>query len=502
VTVAIVGAGVGGLACAIDLAASGVDVCVFERGAAPGGKARVETLGDHAIDAGPTVLTMPWVFDELFARAGARFRDAVTLERADILARHAWSDGTRLDLFADRARGAAAIGEAFGLREARAFERFCDHAAGIYAVAEEHFLRTQRLTLGSVVRRFGARGIATLARLDSHRSMWRSIQEHFESPKLRQLFGRYATYCGSSPFEAPGTFVLVAHVEAEGVYRARGGMFAVVSALASLAASLGVVIRYGSDVERILVARGRVTGLVAAGERFAAEAVVFNGDVSALGGALLGREVARAASATPRDARSLSAVTWAMTARPTGFPLEHHNVFFSDDYPAEFEALLGRGEVPQEPTVYVYAPARRDGEDEPLFVLVNAPPDGDEPHRWNDTRRRRCTTSMLTVLERMGLTLAPSEVVQTTPMEFHRRFPGTGGALYGPRSRGALSALSREGSATKIPGLYLAGGSVHPGAGVPMAALSGQRAAERVRSDLASTARSRPAVITGTTSTG
>lgn len=502
----VIGAGVGGLACAIDLAASGCRVSVLERSSAPGGKARTIRLGAEAVDAGPTVLTMPWVFDELFDAAGASFRSEVPLERATILARHAWSDGTSLDLHADRRRSAEAIGSLFGAREARAYLEFCEDGRRIFQIAEGPFLRSQRPTMGSIIRQFGAAGVTALAQIDSHRSMWRALEARFTAPRLRQLFGRYATYCGSSPFEAPATLNLVAHVEAEGVYRPRGGMAGLATALERLACSLGVEILYGQEADRVVVERGRATGVVAHDALHRADSVVFNGDVSALATELLGKPAARAATKTAPERRSLSAVTWAVLARPAGFPLLHHNVFFSDDYALEFEEILRRRSVPSEPTVYVCAQDRGDATidvpKERVLVLVNAPATGDEPERWGEAERERCTITSMRFLRRCGLTLDPSASVQTTPADFHRLFPGTGGALYGPRSTGALSALSRQGAAAKIPGLYFVGGSVHPGPGVPMAALSGRLAAERIRTDLASTGRSRQAATSGTTSTG
>lgn len=506
--VVVVGAGMGGLACAIDLASCGFRVLVLERAASAGGKARTVQVGTAEVDAGPTVLTMPWVFDELFDAAGSSFRSELALERAQVLVRHAWLDGMRLDLHADRNASADAIGTLFGSAEARAYLEFCAQGRKIYETAEEPFLRSQRPTITSIVKQFGAMGLSALGRIDSHRSMWKALEQRFTSPRLRQLFGRYATYCGSSPYDAPATLNLIAHVEAEGVYRARGGMRGLAQALEKLARSLGVEFLYGHHVERIVIESRRATGVITGGTMHPADAVVFNGDVSALGTALLGKDAARAAPVTPLDARSLSAVTWMMVATPSGFPLVHHNVFFSDDYADEFDAILRRGRVPDEPTVYVCAQDRCDVDVTPtaerLLVLVNAPANGDDPDRWTESENERCTTATLSLLRRAGLTLetSASASVRTTPMDFHRLFPATGGALYGPRSKGPTSALSRQAATSKIPGLYLTGGSVHPGAGVPMAALSGRLAASRIREDLASIAPSRQVATIGTTSTG
>lgn len=506
----MVGAGIGGLSAAVDLAAHGFEVTVVERAPHAGGKLRAEVVGGRAIDAGPTVLTMRWVFEEMFAEAGRSLDDYAKLERAHVLARHVWPDGSRLDLFADRRRSAEAIAALSGDAEAQRFRTFMDHAERTYRTVEGPFLRSPRPSFVDLVRHAGVVGPLSLARIDAHRTMWRALASTLRDPRLVQLFGRYATYVGSSPFEAPATLNLVAHVEADGVYRVAGGMVALAAAVERLARELGVAFRMATAVEEIEVRSGRVTAVrTEGGEVYPADAVVSNGDVSALGERLLGAGVAAAAKSTPRADRSLSALTWALVARPKGVALSHHNVFFSEDYAAEFDSMLGeRRRVPDDPTVYVCAQDRGDeasaaGDpgDERMLVIVNAPATGDEPERWSNVERKRCEEVTWGRLERSGLSLAVSAGVATTPVELARAFPATGGALYGPRAKGALSSLSRAGSRCKIAGLYLTGGSVHPGPGVPMATLSGRLAAAAVRQDLASTAPSRMAVTAGTTST-
>ncbi|MEM9196158.1 MAG: FAD-dependent oxidoreductase, partial [Myxococcota bacterium] len=272
-----------------------------------------------------------------------------------------------------------------------------------------------------------------------------------------------------------------------------------------LARGLGVDFHHETDVHTITLRRGKVVGVMSERGHHPAEIVVFNGDISALAQGLLGRGAARGNSETPRDGRSLSAVTWAMEAQPEGVELLHHNVFFSANYPAEFDSLLRHGRVPTEPTVYICAQDRAEEslgttpELERLLVLVNAPPNGDEPHRWGEAERTQCTIAMANILRRAGLRLKSEASIQTTPVEFHRLFPATGGALYGPRSKGSRSVLARTGASTRVRGLYLAGGSVHPGAGVPMAALSGRLAAERILEDQGLTGRFRRAATSGTT---
>jgi 1-hydroxycarotenoid 3,4-desaturase len=261
----------------------------------------------------------------------------------------------------------------------------------------------------------------------------------------------------------------------------------VAEALQRLGARHGAHYRYGTEVARILVANGRAAGVeLAGGERLPADAVVFNGDISALGDGLLGDAVRGAARGTPRLERSLSAITWCLRATASGFPLEHHNVFFADDYLDEFAAVFRRREVPLRPTVYVCAQDRGHGAapagPERLLVLINAPADGDR--RDFDAQLSAYRDRAFKLLGECGLELADAgNGIATTPTGFASLFPGSGGALYGPAARGAVGVFRRGAAWTRVPGLYLAGGSVHPGPGVPMAAISGRLAAAKLLAD-------------------
>lgn len=485
--VIVVGAGVGGLACAIELAARGDAVEVLERHGQAGGKIRTQEVDGAQINAGPTVLTLPWVFEELFAAAGEDFRRAVPIERAEVVARHTWSDGATLDLYDDGARSADAIGTMFGAADASAFRAFQDDAKRMFDISDTYFLRDQRLTVGGIFKRFGGAGLATLASLESHRTMWQALVRRFRAPRLRQLFGRYATYVGSSPFEAPGTLNLITYAESQGVFRAEGGLRGVIAGMEALATKLGVRFRFRTPVESIVVRGGRARGVRTAEGEHTADVVAFNGDVSALGSGLLGAAGARAARPTPKDLRSMSAFTITLRGEARGPELLHHNVFFGDDYPAEFRALIGEERVPDDPTVYVCAQDRADGPGEGglerFLVVVNAPPTGDRAERWGNAAKDAARAATEAVLGRAGLSFRETARVETTPLDFDALFPGAGGSLYGPRSKGPRAVLSRVAATTKIRGLYLAGGSVHPGAGVPMAAQSGRLAAAKILAD-------------------
>jgi len=351
----------------------------------------------------------------------------------------------------------------------------------------------------------GARGFPDYLNLRAYTSMWRALGRYFRDPRLRQLFGRYATYCGSSPFECPATLMLIAHVEASGVWLVEGGMHRLALALEALGQRQGVRFRYNSPVREILVERGRAAGVVlASGERIGGASVVCNADPAAIGAGAFGAKARHAASWVPPARRSLSAMVWTANVTATGFPLSRHNVFFSDDYPAEF-AALSAGRLATSPSVYVCAQDREHSAGpngpERLQIIVNAPATGDGAS-FTPAEIDTCRLRMLDSCSRAGLSLQLGDsAVLTTPSDFAAMFPSTGGALYGPPSPGWAASFRRQGSRTRIPGLYCAGGSTHPGAGVPMAALSGRLAAGCLLRDRVSTSRLRPTAMPGGIST-
>ena len=508
--VVVVGAGVAGLVSALMLACRGLQVTLVERAETPGGKMRQVMVDGAAIDSGPTVFTMRWVFDQIFEAAGTSLEQQLRLQPLGVLARHAWGADARLDLFADAARSTEAIGEFAGPQEARRFVQFCDQAKRVYDALEGPYIRSERPTMLSMARDLGAGGLGVLGGLGPFSSLWQTLSKHFRDPRLQQLFGRYATYCGSSPFAAPATLMLVAQVEMDGVWAVEGGMLAVAQALARVAAQRGVQLRFGQGCDEVLVRGGRACGVrLAGGEVIEADSVVFNGDAAALAQGLLGQPSRQAVPAVAASQRSLSAMTWSMHAATSGFPLVRHNVFFNSDYASEFKDIFERQRLPREGTVYVCAQDRDDNASLPdasrperLLCLVNAPATGDLTS-LTPTEIDTCERTHFALMQRCGLSIERQahNTVLTTPADFHRLFPATGGALYGQASHGWMGPFNRPASASRVPGLYLAGGSVHPGPGVPMAAMSGRLAAETLVAHLDSTSRSRRVHISGGTST-
>jgi 1-hydroxycarotenoid 3,4-desaturase len=514
--IVVIGSGIGGLAAAVTLAARGLPVTVVERAAAPGGKMRQLAVGGALIDAGPTVFTMRHVFEGLFADAGATLAEHVRLTPLATLARHAWLDGGRLDLPADLAAASDAIGAFSGADEAARFRAFAAETARVFAMLDTSFMQAARPSMPGLVAnilREGKVGPLALFGLKPFETLWSALTRSFRDTRLVQLFSRYATYVGSSPFQCPATLMLIAHAEQDGVWSVEGGMHALARALGDLAEARGARFRFGEGARRIRVSGGRASGVeLDSGEVLPAGAVVFNGDAAALGAGLLGQDAAGAAPARPRTQRSLSALVTCTLARTGGFDLTRHNVFFSSDYRREFDELFGARRPPSEPTVYVCAQDRADAGaaapsgPERLLILTNAPADGDDAP-LSDKEIRECEASAMRVMRACGLEIAEGPKAVTTPAAFDRLFPATGGGLYGGVSHGSPSPFRRPGSRARLPGLYLAGGSVHPGAGVPMAATSGRLAAAALLSDLgfstgrASTRQSRPAATAGGTQT-
>ena len=329
--------------------------------------------------------------------------------------------------------------------------------------------------------------LSPLATLRSH------LVKRFSDPRLAQLFGRYATYVGGSPLAAPALLSLIWQAEAAGVWRVQGGMHRLAAALAERFMAMGGTLKLASPVSAIQIDAGRVTGVVLdQGIRFAADSVVFAGDPRALATGRLGPAVTKIAPQTKTSPRSLSARVWSFAARPTGpVDLAHHNVFFSNSPVSEFEDLAG-GAMASDPTIYICAEDRGTGTSPPqgperFEIILNAAPLTDAAPQPDE--EETCRQMTFQTLARFGLSFDPRPQVTAlaTPSLYDNLFPASAGSLYGQSPHGMTAALKRPRARTVIPGLYLAGGGTHPGAGVPMAALSGKHAAEVILKDHVST---------------
>ncbi len=482
--IVVIGAGMGGLCAAIRLAVAGMSVTLIESQSHAGGKMRSIPSVAGPIDAGPTVLTMRGVFDDLFAAAGETLDDHVTLIPQPLLARHWWLDGSRLDLTTNPAHNVAAIADFAGAKAADQFRAFDVQSAKLYAAFDQPMMRSARPNLSRIARN------ALLAPTiwpALHGSLTNHLTRSFSDPRLRQLFGRYATYVGGAPDLSPAVLALIWQAEAQGVWAVQGGMHNLARALADLAVRVGVTPLYGLSAHNIMRQGGRVREVVLSnGQAIPADAVVFNGDPAALLAGMLGNGAQQSLPPSAAHPRSLSAWVWSFAAAPAPFDLVHHNVFFGGDPAREF-LPISKGKMPQEATLYICAQDRGMGPAtglERFEIIMNAP----AKTTLSPTEIAECRAKTFPQLAKFGLTFDhdPPDQALMTPQGFSQMFPASQGAIYGRSPQGIKASFQRPTARTTLPGLYLAGGGAHPGAGVPMAALSGRHAAEAILKDLTS----------------
>jgi phytoene desaturase len=484
----IIGAGVGGLSCAIRLRVDGYHVTILEKNALVGGKMYQVQQGGFRWDTGPSVITMRHVFEELFAYAGRKLDDYITFKPLDPLTRYFYRDGTIFDARGDFSKMADSIAQ-LDERDIEGYLAYLAYVARIHRITGKVFIYDQPPTLAS----FAKIPFYEWLGADPFRTMHDAIKHFVRSPHLRQLLGRFATYVGGSPYLAPATLNVIAHVELTGgVWYPQGGIYQIARALHTLAQELGVDIFTDTPVQEILVENGQVSGAKTQNGRvFRANVVVANADVTTTLNTLLppnaiaSQKVQRLSRYEP----SCSGFIMLLGVEGNFSQLAHHNIFFSDDYKAEFDAIFKTLVPSENPTIYVSITAKSDPAHAPdghenWFILVNAPPLSDK-FSW-EANKQAYRDKIIQQLGRYGVHIQNNirQEIIYTPHDLQHMSGAWRGALYGPSANNKFTAFLRPHNRSKdIRGLYFVGGTTHPGGGVPMVTLSAKVTSEMIVAD-------------------
>ncbi|WP_267626768.1 phytoene desaturase family protein [Gordonia sputi] len=483
-SIIVVGAGVGGLAAAVRLSALGHEVTVLEQSQEIGGKLGVISLDGFVFDTGPSLVTLPHILDELFTDTGAPLSESLTLQRLETAARYRFPDGTTFDMPGEMSEIPAALDAALGAGTGHQWTSFLQRAERIWDATHRQFLESPITVRDMASGALDVRDLATVA-------PWRTLRglgnQYLRDPRLRMLLDRYATYTGSDPRRAPAALASVPYAEQRwGSWYIRGGLGSIATALADRLSALGGSIELGVEVSALTTdTHGRVDGVrTADGARTAADLVVANADAAQVYPTLVAtRQARRSARRLRKTTPSFSGFVLLLALDDAPPDQPHHHVLFTDDYDDEFDSVFGRGGRSRpvaNPTIYIAAP------DDPTinpgpgtaswFVLVNAP--RHDPAGGTDWDSYELADSyaedILDLMAQRGVDVRDRvrHRIVVSPADLERRTLTPGGSIYGSSSNGARAAFLRPANASGVPGLYLVGGSAHPGGGLPLVMLS------------------------------
>ena len=491
--VAVIGAGMGGMCTAARLAKAGYEVTVFEASDRHGGKCRTEWIGNYAFDTGPSLLTLPAVYRDFFQRTGDVMGRVVELQAVSPSFDYRFADGSAVR-FANLSRKEtlSAIESSFGSSSAQEWDQIMLQAEAMWDVSREPFIESELRSVLSLLKR------PTLLRDLRIIAPWKSLRDlKLKDQRLRKILDRYATYSGSDPRVAPAVLASIAFVEeAFGAWHIKGGVGTLADAVYKRCLDRGVKFEFNVSVSQIDHDGTSTTGIILADNRkLPFSIVVANVDATAVYNKLitgkvkkLRRERANLAKADP----SLAGFSLLLGLRPSenGTGLSHHNIFFPENYDAEFVDIFDRKQPVQDPTIYLCAPqdesmVKHPGH-EAWFILVNAPrhdASGTDGFNWNDADfNHRYAMAIIDSLESRGITIRDRlEVLEIrTPADLERTVAAPGGAIYGTSSNGARSAFMRAKNRSPLKGLYCVGGSAHPGGGLPLVGLCAEIVAQAI----------------------
>ena len=485
----IIGAGFGGLSCAVTLAVKGWEVTVLERQPQPGGKLqRIKSYG-YSFDRGPSTITMPHVFRSLYELAGVSMEDYVQLYELEPRTRNVFSDGVQVDL----SRNIEFMKEqiaTYSPEDAARYSDFMAEAAVLYRLSEKQFLNRLMLSWRDKISLTLIRDLLRIRPLLSLHSL---LLRYFRHPNTLAMLGRYATYVGSSPYQSPSIFAMLGYLEGEdGVYGVRGGTYKLIEGLVTLAKSLGVQIVTDTEVKAISVVNGRAQGVDTEKGFFPTQTVIAGGDVLSINQRLLPEHL-RPQMSNRKIAQYEPSLSGFVTL--AGVPrqydsLLHHTVFFPEQYKPEFTDIFEKKRIPQHPTVYICHSGYSEPEMAPkggsnLFILANAPY-LNEKSNWRE-ESHLYSERISTTLAGHGINaIEKAEILQYyTPQDLAEDTLAYKGGIYGISSNSVQQTFSRPGNRSKdVKGLWYVGGTTHPGGGTPVVSLSGRLVGEHIASHM------------------
>jgi phytoene desaturase len=483
-----IGAGLGALSGALRLAKMGFEVTLFEKNATAGGKLNEKKLGAYRFDTGPSLLTMPFVIDELFEFCGFARTDFLEFAPIEPICRYFYPDGATLDAGANIEKMKHEIAK-LSPRDAGVYESFLAYSERIYKLTADIFLFSPIHEFAEILKWRNLPTLLRLPQIDPLRTVHGGVSRFFKDPRLVQLFDRYATYNGSDPYRAPATLNVIPYVEyVLGSYYIRGGMYRLAQALLEIAGKLGVKMHASRRVEKILHDGRRVTGLLADGEKFDADYILCGQDVVTAHNQLIDGFTKRRAKLN-RLEPSCSGLVFLWGVAKKHPELAHHNIFFSGDYKKEFTQIFEEKRPPDDPTIYVAITSKSDPDHAPQngenwFVLLNMPSLTGAINWRDETARMR--EIVLAKLRQKGFDIEnriEAEFV-LSPKDFEKNYFSNRGSIYGISSNSRRTAFKRPTNRSReLKGLYFAGGSTHPGGGIPLVLLSGKIAAELMAKD-------------------
>jgi phytoene desaturase len=484
----IIGAGVAGLAAAIRLAVQGFEVEVFEKNDYPGGKLSHFNLGNYQFDAGPSLFVQPENIVELFALADEPIEEYFTYQALPIACKYFYSDGTIVNAYTNANQFAKELQDKLGEDENK-LHQYLANAAKVYNNIGSIFLGYSLHKRTTLFRSKMGKVLASVKSKLLFKTMDGVNKQSFTNPQTVQLFNRFATYNGSNPYQAPAMLTMIPHLEHnQGIYYPKGGMISITNALYKLAIKKGVQFHFNSPVQNIINHNHKVAGVVVNNKNINANIVVSNMDAYFTYKHLLNNM--HKAKKLLKQERSSSAFIFYWGIKKEFAQLQLHNIFFSNNYKAEFDSLFKTKTIYVDPTIYLNitskceAGVQAETGKENWFVMVNAPANiGQNWEAFKQQYRQAILQKLSNILQTGIEPLIEVEEI-LDPILIESKTASYQGSLYGTSSNSKMAAFLRHPNFTNaIKGLYFVGGSVHPGGGIPLCLHSAKIMSEIVKED-------------------